>query len=100
MVIVALSTWTTSALQAQLVADKGEQAEVQTSKYYEIKPSDLTQNILEAINNTYTNCRIDAVFVSNVAYAKYKVVLLTQDRRKLMVYLDDKGVVLNEHKTF
>lgn len=99
MVIVALSTLATSTLNAQTTDEKNGK-EVKSGRYNEVELSDLTQNIAEAIYSTYPNCRIDDVFVSPIAYAKYKVVLLTQDRKQLMVYMDDKGVVLNEHKTF
>lgn len=68
-----LSSLAAPALQAEQMVNIDDQKKTEASKYYEIELSDLTQNIIEAINNTYNNCRIDAVYVSNVAYAKYKV---------------------------
>lgn len=100
LVIAVFATMATSTVKAQQVTDKEKQEEIRGSKYYQIELGDLPQNVKDAISTSYPNCRIDEVYVSNIAYAKYKVVLLTQDRKKQMVYFDDKGVVLNEHKTF
>lgn len=100
LVIALCATMTTSTVKAQQTPDKEKQEEVRGSKYYETELADLPQNVQEAIVSAYPNSRIDEVYVSSIAYAKYKVVLLTQSREKRMVYFDDKGVVLNEHKTF
>lgn len=91
------------AAQVEQPADgvkPSQQTEKSAVKYDAIDPSQLPGQITEAIYNAYNNCRIDEVYVSNTAFAKYKVKLLTQERKALMVYMDDRGVVVNAYKTY
>lgn len=69
--------------------------------FYPVDEKEAPPVLVEALNRRYNGCVLQRVYVSNnTTFVKYKVVLLTPDRKVVKVYLDDRGNVIKEHPYF